>query len=113
ALRSRARRQAASLDAPFDDAPKGRSLKDLLVAKNSAPDQFSMNRETRHAVLQQISEMDSRLREVLSLSYLTELTHTEIAEILEIPLGTVKSRLHQALRDFAERWRRSKQDTDQ
>ncbi|MEV0582267.1 RNA polymerase sigma factor [Nonomuraea sp. NPDC050310] len=35
-------------------------------------------------------------REVLALSVLEDLSHQEIAEILAIPVGTVKSRLHHA-----------------
>lgn len=35
-------------------------------------------------------------REVVVLSFLNDLSHREIAEVLEIPVGTVKSRLHHA-----------------
>ncbi len=115
ALRSRTRRAAMSLDqSPDDDGGRRRSFGDLLTTKNMAPEELSVNRETREAVLQQVSAMEPRLREVLALSYLTEMTQVKIAELLDIPLGTVKSRLHQAVKDFAERWRRTtRQDTHQ
>ena len=35
-------------------------------------------------------------REVVVLSFLNDLSHQEIAEVLGIPVGTVKSRLHHA-----------------
>ncbi|MEV4745039.1 sigma-70 family RNA polymerase sigma factor [Streptosporangium sp. NPDC049248] len=35
-------------------------------------------------------------REVVVLAFLDDLSHREIAEVLEIPVGTVKSRLHHA-----------------
>lgn len=37
------------------------------------------------------------LRETLLLAYHQDLKYREIAEILKIPVGTVKSRLHAAL----------------
>ena len=40
-------------------------------------------------------------REVLRLSHLLGLTHPEIAERLDVPLGTVKSRSHRAHRRLA------------
>lgn len=114
ALRSQARRAAVSLDHSLDEGHgRRRSFGDLLMAKNCSPEELSVNRETREAVLTQVSAMEPRLREVLALSYLTELTQANIADILDIPLGTVKSRLHQAVKDFAERWRRkTRQDNE-
>jgi RNA polymerase sigma-70 factor (ECF subfamily) len=45
-----------------------------------------------------LAALPDRLREVLVLRYLRDLGEREIAEILEIPPGTVKSRLHAAVR---------------
>jgi RNA polymerase sigma-70 factor (ECF subfamily) len=42
-------------------------------------------------------------RAVLLLCYHNDLTHEQAAEILGIPLGTLKSRLHHALREMRER----------
>jgi RNA polymerase sigma-70 factor, ECF subfamily len=45
-----------------------------------------------HAVL----HLPTRHREVIVLSHLENLSYKEIAEVLEIPIGTVMSRLHAA-----------------
>ena len=39
------------------------------------------------------------------LNYFQEFPYKDIAEILNVPLGTVKSRLHAAVKHFAERWK--------
>jgi len=53
-----------------------------------------------------LSRLAPGQREVLTLFFLEDLTTAEIAEVLAVPLGTVKSRLHhakRALRDVLER----------
>ena len=44
------------------------------------------------------------LRQVLVLAYYQGLKYREIADILGIPVGTVKSRLHAALVKLQEAW---------
>ncbi|WP_106769718.1 RNA polymerase sigma factor [Paenibacillus faecalis] len=45
-----------------------------------------------------LKELPDKQRSVILLRYIGELTIAEISEILNIPEGTVKSRLHQALK---------------
>ncbi len=45
-----------------------------------------------------ITELPERYRAVIVLYYLQEVSYPEIAEILELPLGTVKTHLHRAKR---------------
>jgi RNA polymerase sigma-70 factor (ECF subfamily) len=54
--------------------------------------------------------MPEHLREIILLSYFHQFPYKEISDILGIPLGTVKSRLHAAVAHFADKWksRRSK-----
>ena len=49
--------------------------------------------------------MPDHLREVLVLGYFHRFAYKEMADILEVPLGTVKSRLHAAVAHFARRYR--------
>lgn len=42
-------------------------------------------------------------REILDLRFSQQLRYAEIAEVLEIPVGTVRSRLHHAIRAVRER----------
>jgi RNA polymerase sigma-70 factor, ECF subfamily len=47
-----------------------------------------------------IAELPENMRAVLLLRYYEGMSEAEMAEALEIPRGTVKSRLHAALREL-------------
>ena len=49
--------------------------------------------------------MPVHYREVLVMSYFHQFAYKEMAEMLHIPLGTVKSRLHAALAAFAKSYK--------
>ncbi|MNI24802.1 ECF RNA polymerase sigma factor SigW [compost metagenome] len=48
-------------------------------------------------LLEAVNRLPFKLKQVVILHYLQEYSQEEIAVILEIPLGTVKSRIHAAL----------------
>ncbi|MDB4896842.1 MAG: polymerase ECF-type sigma factor [Firmicutes bacterium] len=50
-----------------------------------------------------VRELDERYRAVVVLRFLNDLQLEDIATALDIPLGTVKSRLHTALKQLKER----------
>ncbi len=54
--------------------------------------------ETRDELAQVLSMLPEGQREVLLMRFVDDMSLAEIAQALEIPLGTVKSRLHNALR---------------
>jgi len=105
AMRSRMRRRAAPLDAPIAGDMEGRSTyADIMPSDIPPPEESLSNLETRLAVQSIVNEMPDHLRIVLVLCYFHELPYKEIAEILDVPLGTVKSRIHAAVRHFARKW---------
>ena len=59
----------------------------------------------RSTLLQLLRDMDEVSREVLHLRFVDELSYTDIAEALNLPIGTVKSRLYQARIRLAEKSR--------
>jgi RNA polymerase sigma-70 factor (ECF subfamily) len=59
----------------------------------------------RDLVRQTIADLPDHLREILLLAYFHQLPYRDIARMLRIPLGTVKSRLHAAVGSFAQLWK--------
>ena len=62
------------------------------------PKAFGVREDVRWA-LARISEP---LRDVIELGVFQDLPYAEVAEILGIPVGTVKSRMHNALKELKE-----------
>ncbi len=60
--------------------------------------------EQAESVKRVLSRMPEKLREIVILAYFHKFSYAEIAGILHIPIGTVKSRLHTAVARFAEDW---------
>ncbi len=106
AMRSRWRRQAAPLDAMIGGHEGDRtSYADLMPSDIPPPDEALLNLETRQAVQNIVDKMPESLRVVLLLSYFHDFPYKDIAEVLDVPLGTVKSRLHAAVKHFAQQWK--------
>jgi len=57
-----------------------------------------------------ISQMPENLREILILAYFEQFSYKQMADILSIPIGTVKSRLHTAIVYFTKKWKSSTSD---
>ncbi|MBJ7304592.1 MAG: sigma-70 family RNA polymerase sigma factor [Gemmataceae bacterium] len=109
ASRKRKRRQTISLENEWDSgesSAKAGSLRDVLESNNEKPDSSAMMDEKKVQVRQAIDTLPENLRQVLLLAYFHEFKYQEISEVLEIPLGTVKSRLHAALEKFQQSWER-------
>ena len=61
----------------------------------------TVRRETAGIVREALDALPEHHRAVLSLRYLERMSYKEIADALECSLGTVKSRIHYALRSIA------------
>lgn len=105
-LRRRTRRREVASDAHLDeDADGGRRFIQLLSEEVTPPDEELLADEKRKVVRQVLAEMPEKLREVLVLGYYHRFPYKDIGEVMGIPLGTVKSRLHAAIAMFGERYR--------
>src|SRR6478752_9066070 len=108
AQRRSRRHRMVSLDrsSPKDGEDVGKLL-DLLTRKEpTAPAQLNAAERAAwlHAAVDQLPE---GLRDAVHLVYFQELKYREAAEALEIPVGTVKSRMHAAVAKLNENWNQS------
>ena len=74
--------------------------------EGASPEEHMQRIDVRHLVGEVLDDLPPHLRLVLVMSDADEMPMSEIAEVLEIPLGTGYSRLHAARREFARAWKR-------
>jgi RNA polymerase sigma-70 factor (ECF subfamily) len=92
---------ADSQDLSFDD------MLNTVTSDNTMPYDELQKGETSQRVGQIIADMPENLREILILAYFQRFSYKQMAQILSIPIGTVKSRLHTAVGRFAKEWNTS------
>jgi RNA polymerase sigma-70 factor (ECF subfamily) len=109
-IRSQSRRPTNPLQASISpgDEESGEFI-DLMQSTNELPSDPMEKQELQELVHNTVTSMPEHLREILLLSYFHQFPYKQISEILDIPLGTVKSRLHAAVAHFADRWKASNQ----
>jgi RNA polymerase sigma-70 factor (ECF subfamily) len=103
----RHRRQESELDAPIrNDEGETFCMADALAANDASPFDCAASEELRERVTAALRTLPQAFREVVVLREIEGFGYEEIAEMLELNLGTVKSRLtrgrsalREALRD--------------
>lgn len=95
--RARSYRQAASLDQSRDLDDDGAPLAAALAGREGLPAEALLREETRERVRDAVAALPEKGRAALVLYYFQGLPYDEVAASLDVPLGTVKSRIHNAL----------------
>lgn len=115
-LRKKARRRTLDLSAPVPGnagaSGGATSFVDLMEVNCDQPDAAMDERERDAMVQRAVDRLPWTLREILLLAYFQRLTYAQVADELDIPLGTVKSRLHAAVAAFATQWKAENQPSD-
>ncbi len=73
------------------------TLADTLASDNPTPMDTAQASEQAWALHQCLGKLDNKQREVVSLAYVRDLSHGELAEQLSLPLGTVKTWIRRGL----------------
>jgi RNA polymerase sigma-70 factor (ECF subfamily) len=82
---------------PFDD-----SLQDL-TGDSPNPETLLLKRVDREALVQALEDLPVEFREIVVLREMEDLSYKEIAQIANVPIGTVMSRLARARRQLQQR----------
>ncbi|HLW98570.1 MAG TPA: sigma-70 family RNA polymerase sigma factor [Candidatus Acidoferrales bacterium] len=88
------RARPESLDEPL---PSGDSRAEMIAGKQASALEMMMGEQRTSRLIGAIGELPSIYCEVITLRFEEEMKLEEIAEVLDIPLSTVKTRLRRAL----------------
>lgn len=85
------------LDEPESACDNEHALIDILESNAVQPAFATEQREQYERSREAVEELPKRLREPFNLVYSEQLKYSDAAEMLSVPLGTIKSRMHCAL----------------
>lgn len=81
------------LDAEFAGA-EGLNMYSQIASTDELPEDEVLKMEMQERVQYEISRLPDKYRAVIVLKYMEDLPLQEISDILDMPLGTVKTRIH-------------------
>jgi len=91
----RKRDKSVSFDQPI--GPDGdMTLADVIPAELETPDDITVTQEFVDRIAEGMARLNAKHREILTLRNIKNLSYEEIAEVLQISVGTVKSRIARA-----------------
>lgn len=94
-------------DLNADATPSARSWVDLLASSEPSPLERAGQREEARWVRQAVASLPDKQREVIQLIFLEGHSYREAADSLGVTLGTIKSRVHNALNTLRRVWNES------
>ena len=99
--RTRIERATDSLDATFDGEEDGPTMADRLADTRPTQEHHVAGMELKVRIQAALAELSPELREAVILRDLEDMDYKEIAQVLRIPEGTVKSRISRGRGELA------------
>ncbi len=81
-------------DPELDDSQAAALTSKIAERREPGPEQVVTERETHQRVLEALEALDDEYRVVVVLRDIEEMNYQQMAAALDLPLGTIKSRLH-------------------
>ena len=107
--RTRNLRVTGSLDEGWDAQEELKPL-DRLTASGPSPHEMAVRKELEKMVQAALAQVSAELREAVILRDLQDLDYKEIAQVLGIPEGTVKSRISRGRAELARLLERNRRE---
>jgi RNA polymerase sigma-70 factor (ECF subfamily) len=107
--RTRNQRATSSLDDGWESAEDLKPI-DRLTARGPSPHESAAQKELAKMVQEALARVSVELREAVILRDLQDLDYKEIAQVLGIPEGTVKSRISRGRAELARLLERTKRE---
>ena len=94
-------RMTDSLDTTSSEHEDAMPLSEQIPDRGPAPDNSVQGREARESVHEALQKLSPELREAVILRDLQDFDYREIATVLKVPEGTVKSRINRGRAELA------------
>jgi RNA polymerase sigma-70 factor (ECF subfamily) len=107
--RTKNQRATGSLDDGWDQSEELKPI-DRLTSQNPSPHEMAAKKELEKMVQNALSHVSVELREAVILRDLQDMDYKEIAQVLQIPEGTVKSRISRGRAELARLLERNKRE---
>ena len=107
--RTRLQRASSSLDDGWDETESLKPV-DRLVSRAPSPHEAAASQELAKMVQESLARVSVDLREAVILRDLQDMDYKEIAQVLSIPEGTVKSRISRGRAELARLLERNEQE---
>lgn len=101
------RRRHRSLDVQVSGTESRESTQSSSLPDHRHSEDILIVQEQSQQIRAALDEIGEPGRSALELVYLQGMQYRDAAEILDIPVGTVKSRVHTAIRKLADIWKRT------
>lgn len=106
--RTKQERMTDSMDVGIREEENSPALSEQIPDRGPAPDDRLASKETQAVVRRALARLSPDLREAVILRDLQDMDYKEIAQVLRVPEGTVKSRINRGRMELARLLSRNK-----
>jgi RNA polymerase sigma-70 factor, ECF subfamily len=112
AQRKNKRHKSVSLDRSqgSDEQQEAGTLANLLISQEMNPVTEVSDAEHRQWLKEALALLPEPWRQVIDLAYFQGMKYRDVSEVLGIPVGTIKSRMHAAILKLNEMWKAKYQE---